>query len=124
MFVARITQLLAVVAVAAATGFAVDMLTASNTVPATAAGSGATAISGYTITNVSYNLNATTPTDIDSVTFTINPTAVATTKIQLAAAGQWYDCTDDNAGSVTCNTTAPVQATVSGATQLTVLAAE
>ena len=43
---------------------------ASNTVPATEAGSGSGAISGYTVSSVAYGLNATTPTNIDSVTFT------------------------------------------------------
>jgi hypothetical protein len=123
MFVRKVTQLLLVAAIAAGTGFAVDALTASNVVPNTSAGSGAGTISGYTVSGVAYNLNAATPTDIDSVTFTVAPVAVSTVKIKLAAAGSWYDCTDDDAGAVTCVTTAP-QATVSGATELTVLATE
>ena len=40
---------------------------ATNTVPATAAGSGAAAISGYTITSVVYGLNASTPTNLDEL---------------------------------------------------------
>jgi hypothetical protein len=96
--------------------------TAANTVPATNAGSGSGAISGYTVTNVSYTLNATTPTNLDQVAFTISPTTTATLKVQLAAAGSWYSCTNSG-GSVTCNTTSP-QATVAGATQLTVVSAQ
>jgi hypothetical protein len=93
---------------------------ASNTVPGTEAGSGSGAISGYTVSSVAYGLNSTTPTNIDSVTFTISPTSAGTVKIQLASGGSWYSCTNTS-GSVSCNTTSP-QATVAAATQLTVVA--
>jgi len=93
---------------------------ASNTVPGTEAGSGSGAISGYTVSSVAYGLNATTPTNIDSVTFTISPTSAGTVKIQLASGGSWYSCTNTS-GSVSCNTTSP-QASVAAATQLTVVA--
>jgi hypothetical protein len=96
--------------------------TASNTVPASNAGSGSGAISGYTATNVSYTLNASNPQNIDAVTFTISPTTTATVKVQLAAAGSWYSCTN-TAGSVSCATTSP-QATAAAATQLTVVASQ
>ena len=103
-------------------GSAAYAFTASNTVPATSAGSGSGAISGYTVSAVAYNLNATTPTNLDSVAFTIAPTTASVVKIQLAAAGSWYSCTN-TAGSVSCNTTSP-QATVAGATNLTVVATQ
>ena len=93
---------------------------ASNTVPGTQAGSGSGAISGYTVSSVAYGLNATTPTNLDQVTFTLAPTAAGTVKAQLAAGGTWYTCSN-TAGSVTCNTTSP-QATAAAATQLTVVA--
>jgi len=93
---------------------------ASNTVPGTQAGSGSGAISGYTVSSVAYGLNATTPTNLDQVTFTLAPTAAGTVKAQLAAGGTWYACSN-TAGSVTCNTTSP-QATAAAATQLTVVA--
>lgn len=96
--------------------------TATNTVPASNAGSGSGAISGYTATNVSYTLNASNPQNIDAVTFTISPTTTATVKVQLAAAGSWYSCTN-TAGSVSCATTSP-QATAAAATQLTVVASQ
>ena len=95
---------------------------ATNTVPGSTAGAGSGAISGYTVSNVAYTLNATTPTNLDQVAFTIAPTAAATVKAQLAAAGAWYTCANA-AGSVTCNTTSP-QATVAAATQLTVVATQ
>jgi hypothetical protein len=96
--------------------------TAANTVPGSQAGSGSGAISGYTATAVTYTLNATTPTNIDAVAFTISPTTTAAVKIQLAAAGSWYSCTNTS-GAVSCTTTSP-QATVAAATQLTVVAVQ
>jgi hypothetical protein len=111
--------ILVILIVLAATGAYV--FTASNTVPNTNAGSGSGTISGYTISNVAYNLNATNPDDIDTVTFTIAPTAAATVKIQVVNGGTWYSCTN-TAGSVSCDTTVGTQATVAPADQLTVVA--
>ena len=108
----------AVIALLLAVG--VYAFAASNTVPGTEAGSGSGAISGYTVSSVAYGLNSTTPTNIDSVTFTISPTSAGTVKIQLASGGSWYSCTNTS-GSVSCNTTSP-QASVAAATQLTVVA--
>jgi len=96
--------------------------TASNTVPNATLGQGANTISGYTVSSVAYNLDGTTPSNLDSVTFTISPTTASTVKIQLANAGTWYACTNTS-GSVSCTTTSP-QATVSAATALNVLAAQ
>lgn len=96
--------------------------TNSNTVPASSAGSGSAAISGYTATNVSYSLNASNPQNIDAVTFTISPTTTATVKVQLSSGGSWYSCTNAG-GSVSCATTSP-QATAAAATQLTVVASQ
>ena len=95
---------------------------AANTVPNSTAGAGSGTISGYTVTNVAYTLNTTTPTNLDQVAFTIAPTTASTLKVQLAAGGSWYSCANA-AGSVTCNTTSP-QATAAAATQLTVVAAQ
>ena len=110
------------VVVAALIGLGTYAFAATNTVPNSTAGAGSGAISGYTISNVQYGLNATTPTNLDQVTFTISPTTATTVKAQLAASGAWYSCTNA-AGSVTCGTTSP-QATVSAATQLTVVATQ
>src|SRR6187455_2757932 len=95
---------------------------ATNTVPGSTAGAGSGTISGYTVSGVAYTVNATTPTNLDQVAFTIAPTAATTVKAQLAAGGSWYSCANA-AGSVTCNTTSP-QATVAAATQLTVVAVQ
>ncbi|MGH3103750.1 MAG: hypothetical protein ACRDN6_06615 [Gaiellaceae bacterium] len=118
----RSRRLLVTVLFAGVLASAAYAFTASNTVPGTTAGQGATAISGYSATSVAYNLNATTPSNIDSVAFTLSPAAAATVKIQLVTAGSWYSCTN-TAGSVSCATTSP-QATVAAANNLSVLAVQ
>ena len=118
----RRRSVLAALVVAGVVGSAAYAFTATNTVPASTAGSGSGAISGYTVSAIAYTLNGTTPTNLDAVTFTIAPTAASVVKIQLAAAGSWYTCANA-AGSVTCNTTSP-QATVAAATNLTVVATQ
>lgn len=98
---------------------------ASNTVPATRAGEGYSTTAGYTISAVVYNLNATTPSNIDSVTFTLNA-AASSVKIRLVTTGSYYSCASTNAPANTawsCNTTSP-QATVAAADELRVIATE
>ena len=119
-FPRRRILVVAILAIGIASG--VYAYAAANTVPNSTAGSGSGTISGYTVTNVAYTLNATTPTNLDQVAFTIAPTTASTLKVQLAAAGSWYTCANA-AGSVTCNTPSP-QATAAAATQLTVVAAQ
>ena len=94
--------------------------TASNTVPDASLGQGANTISGYSISSISYNQNASNPANIDSVTFTIAPAAAGTVKIQLVSGGSWYSCTNTS-GSVSCATTSP-QATANAANSLNVVA--
>jgi hypothetical protein len=114
-------RFLLVATLAAIVALAAYAFTASNTVPATNAGSGSGTISGYTVSGVTYTLNTTTPTNIDQVAFTISPTT-GTVKAQLVSGGSWYSCTNTS-GSVTCATTSP-QATAASANQLTVVAAQ
>ena len=108
-----------IAAISAAAG--IYAFTNSNTVPATSAGSGATAISGYTVSNVAYTLNAD-PTKIDAVTFTLDK-AAGTVKAQLVSAGTWYACTNTASFDWSCDTTSP-QAGVAPANMLTVLAVQ
>ena len=96
--------------------------TASNTVPNATLGQGSNTISGYTVSSVAYNLDGTTPSNVDSVAFTISPTTATSVKVQLAAAGTWYSCTNTS-GSVSCATTSP-QATAAVATSLNVVASQ
>jgi hypothetical protein len=92
---------------------------AANTVPTSQVGDGTNTISGYNVTSVAYTLNAADPTKIDSVGFTIAPSA-GTVKVRID--GDWYSCANAS-GAVTCNTTSPA-ATVAGATSLQVVAAQ
>jgi hypothetical protein len=96
--------------------------TASNTVPNASLGQGSNTISGYTLSAVAYNLNASTPTNLDSVAFTISPTTATSVKVQLAPAGTWYTCTNTG-GAVSCPTTSP-PATAAIATALNVVASQ
>lgn len=70
---------------------------AANTVPDSAAGYKASTVSGYTISNIVYDLNAADPTIVDKITFDVSPTSgtsvAAIVKLQTAAAGAWTDCT-------------------------------
>ena len=95
---------------------------ASNTVPGTRAGEGASVTSGYTVSSVVYNLNATAPSNIDSVTFTLSASA-SNVKIRLITTGSYYSCTNTSGNNWSCNTTAP-QATVAAADELRVIATE
>ena len=126
----QISVIVAVV-VAAAIGGGAYAFTASNTVPTTTAGSGAGTVSGYTVTNLHYNLNATSPANIDSLTFTISPVVPSTStgKVVIQAAltvggPTSYTCTTDTTGAtVTCATTSP-QLTAATLTGVTVVAAQ
>lgn len=93
--------------------------------PASKAGDGTGAISGYTVSNVNYNLNAANPSNIDSVTFDVDvaPSAGADMEIKLVTAGStWYSCTNVTT-ALTCVTTSP-QATVATADELRVVIAD
>ncbi|HEY5267007.1 MAG TPA: hypothetical protein VIJ40_09360 [Acidimicrobiales bacterium] len=105
--------------------------TASNTVPNATVGAGTGTVSGYTITSMHYSLDATTPTNIDSVTFQISPVVPSTSsgKVVISAAlstggPNSYTCTTDTTGeTVTCATTSP-QLTAALLTGITVVAAQ
>ncbi len=98
--------------------------TAANTVPASKAGDGTGTVTGFVLSTIKYNLNAANPGNLDSVTFALDstPAAGSTIKVQLAAAGTWYTCTNV-AANITCNTTAP-QATVAAVTALRAVIAQ
>ena len=70
MLIKRSVKFFAIVLVAFAFASVATAYAATNTIPPTAAGDGAGAISGYAISAIHYNLNATNPGNIDSVTFT------------------------------------------------------
>ncbi|MCG2785721.1 MAG: hypothetical protein L6461_11500 [Anaerolineae bacterium] len=70
---------------------------ATNTVPDSAAGYAASAVPGYTVTNIVYDLDADDPTLVDAITFAIAPSAetvvAAIVKVQTATGGAWTNCT-------------------------------
>jgi len=117
------TRRLAAVAIIATLAVASLGFAASNTVPASKAGDGSGAISGYTVSAVHYNLNSTDPASIDAVTFTLDsePASGSTIRVKLVAAGTtWYVCTNVTT-AVTCTTTG---ATVATADELEVVVAD
>jgi hypothetical protein len=121
---ARGARLITVVGLTAVLVAGTYAFTAANTVPGSKAGDGSGTITGFVLSSIHYNLNSTSPGNIDSVTFTLDstPPAGSTIKAQLDSAGSWYTCTNSGA-SVTCTTTSP-QATVAGATQLRVIVSQ
>lgn len=109
----------------AAYGFA-----ASNTVPETGAGDGQGQISGYTIENVSYQLNDTNPAEIDAVSFDLSASAGAPlpgdVRVQLEDPdGQWFTCsTEDEAMPANFSCELDPAVLVADANQLRVVAAQ
>lgn len=117
----RRRRLLLALAVAGVLGSATYAFTASNTVPASKAGDGSGTISGYTVSGVSYTLNATNPANLDSVDFTLDA-AASVVKIKLVSSGStWYDCTNTSGNDWSCATTG---AAVQPADQLQVVATD
>ena len=98
----KVFAILLVVVVLAGSAYA---FAAANTVPATQAGDGSGTISGYTVTNVAYNLNSSNPSLLDSVDFTLSA-AATNVQIKLVSAGStWYACTVVSGNNWTCDTT-------------------
>ena len=125
------TKLIVVAIAAMAIAGGAYAFTAANTVPSTTAGAGSGAVSGYTVTALHYTLNAASPTNIDSLTFTISPVVPSTStgKVVIQAALSTggptnYTCSTDTTGAtVTCATTTP-QLTAALLTGVTVVAAQ
>jgi hypothetical protein len=87
----NIKWLFVVLAVFVLTG-AVYAFAASNVVPSSKAGDGSGTITGYTVTAVTYVLNAD-PTKLDTVKFTLD-TVATTVKVRLVSgSATWYACT-------------------------------
>lgn len=90
---------------ASAFGFA-----AANSGPGTTqAGESDDPISGYNISGVQYNLNATNPQQIESVTFSASPAIQATDNVFIQLDGNgWTDCGSLSGTTVTCTLASPV----------------
>jgi hypothetical protein len=123
MNINRSLKLASILLIVLVLSMAIYAFAAANTVPASSAGDGSGAISGYTVSAIHYGLNAANPGNVDSVTFTLSaaPVAGGTVKITMDGAN-WYSCTNV-ATAITCVTTAPQQ-TVLLATNLRVVVAQ
>jgi hypothetical protein len=108
---------LVVIIVLALSGFTYAFA-AANIVPASSAGDGAGAISGYTVTNIQYNLNAANPANIDSVSFALSA-AAGTVMASVTNAAPYSTCALTT-GTWKC--TLPANTTVLSATNLRVIA--
>jgi hypothetical protein len=105
--------------------------TAANTVPTSNAGAGSGTVSGFTVSSLHYALDATTPINIDTLTFSVSPAIPNTgsgkvvVQALLSSGGpNTYTCTTDTAGTaVTCPTTSP-QLTADKLSSVTVVAAQ
>jgi hypothetical protein len=123
LYINRSLKLATLIFIVLVLSMAIYAFAAANTVPASSAGDGSGAITGYTVSAIHYTLNAANPANVDSVTFTLSaaPVAGSTIKITLNGAN-WYTCTNVTT-AITCVTTAP-QATVLTATNLRVIVAQ
>jgi hypothetical protein len=123
MYIRRFYKILLIAAAMLILSTTAYAFAASNVVPASNAGDGSQTISGYTVTNVHYNLNVSNPANIDTVTFTISSALPAggTVTIQLVSAGSWYPCSVSGGTGVTCTTTG---ASASGANNLHIVIAQ
>ena len=119
MFHSRVSKLFLILIVVLVFATAAYAFAASNTVPSSYAGEGSSTISGYTVTNLVYSLNASNPSNIDAVSFTLN--AAATSVKASLVPGTFYTCTNSSGNNWSCTTTAP-QATVSAAATLDIIA--
>ena len=122
MFNFRSSKMFVVVLMVLVFATAAFAFAATNTVPATYAGEGASVTSGYTVSNVAYTLNGTTASNIDSVSFDLNA-AAGTVTVRLVTTGSYYSCTNTAGFSWSCATTAP-QVTVAAADELRIVATE
>jgi hypothetical protein len=110
---------LAVVPVVAIVAMAAFGFAASNTVDPSNAGDGSAAISGYTVSAVTYTLGAN-PQNLANVKFQLAPAGATSVQASVTGAAPYTACTGPVAGVWTCNVTDAVTA----ATSLRVVAAQ
>lgn len=109
-----LAALLAFVVATASFAFA-----ATNTVGNSYAGIGSGTVSGYSVSSVSWNLNDSDPSTVDSVSFTLNASA---TEVKARATGTgggslgtgWASCTGTGTGPYTCTLSGVSTAAVLG----------
>ncbi|GBD23759.1 hypothetical protein HRbin29_01430 [bacterium HR29] len=96
------TRRLLAVAIIAALAVAAFGFAASNTVPGSRAGDGSGTVSGYTVSNINYNLAAANPANIDSVSFTLDATA-GDVYASVDNGSSWTSCTNTGGNNWSCD---------------------
>lgn len=101
---------------------------ATNVVTESGAGDGSGDISGYTITNIDYNLLASDPTKVESVSLDVAATAGAAApddvRITVDAGTTWITCTSPATNTWTCAFIALSEPSVTTISTLQVVAVE
>ncbi|HET7143237.1 MAG TPA: hypothetical protein VFI68_04375 [Anaerolineales bacterium] len=120
MFHFRSSKMFIVVLVVLVLATSAYAFAATNTVPASRAGEGSGAISGYTVSNIVYTFDTSNPSDLTNVAFSLDA-AAATVKVSLTAAGTLQACTNPSGNNWTCALTG---VTVTGASSLRVVASQ
>lgn len=102
---------------------------ATNIVPETSAGDGSKVISGYTVTGVTYTLDASDPTKISGVSFTLTPTSAngsnaTSASVSFYDGGAWYDCKVTGTAAACPQTAGTMSEDVTTAVLLDIVAAQ
>jgi hypothetical protein len=109
---------LLVLLVAAGSAFLTYAFTSTNAQSSPIGGEGVSVISGYNVTNISYQ-SGSDPRQIDSVSFTLSAAANFVKIKLIASQSNWYNCNPLSGNDWVCYTTG---ASVISADQLTVVA--
>ncbi len=123
MFNFRYSKLFVVVLVVMIFATAAFAFAASNTVPASNAGEGATAIGGYAVSAVTYTYDTANPSMISTVSFTIAPGA-AKAGVSLTTGGLLQACTGTGSAPYTAFTCTISGVSVLNAVTLRVVASD
>jgi hypothetical protein len=121
MFLKNSLKVLIIGVVAFALATVTYAYAAANVVPPGSAGDGSGTITGYTVSAIAYTLDATTPSKIAKITFTLN---VAASQVEVSTTGAtpYQVCTISGGTSVTC--TFSPEPTVAAASSLQVIATQ
>ncbi len=101
---------------------------AANVVPESGAGDGSGTVSGYTISNIDYNLLASDPTKVSSISMDVAATSGANApddvRITVDSGTTWVSCTGPVTNTWTCTFVVSSEPSVSAISTLQVVAVE
>ena len=103
-------RILVVAALGAFVAFGASAFAAANTVNSSIAGDGSGTVSGYTVSGIHYNLDATNPANIDSIALTLSSAPKAGSTLAIKWGGASYSSCGTPNGTLTtftCTTTSP-----------------